>query len=266
MPEPESLMEGSAGDIEGLLEIMRRLRDPETGCPWDVRQDFASIAPYTIEEAYEVADAIRNGDLDGLRHELGDLLLQVVYHARMAEEAGRFGFADVVAAISEKMVRRHPHVFGGTAGKEGFNSADWERQKHQEEEDGVRSLLDGAAGPDAPLARALTLGLRAKRAGFDWPDPEAVFAKVEEELAELREADSTARRREELGDLLFTLANLARHLDIDPEASLRAANGKFETRFREIERRLAAEGRTPMESDPEELERLWAAVKEAEQI
>ena len=249
--------------IERLLEVMRRLRDPETGCPWDVRQDFSSIAPYTIEEAYEVAEAIRSGDLDALRGELGDLLLQVVYHARMAEEAGAFDFGDVVDAVSDKMIRRHPHVFGDADRDDAFGPAEWEREKAREGQ-GTKSVLDGASDPAAPLARAVTLGHRAARVGFDWPDVEGVLDKVEEEFAELRSANDGAARREEYGDLLFALASLARRLRIDPEAALRRANDKFERRFRAMERRLADEGARPADVRPERLEELWEEEKTRE--
>ena len=264
---------GDSTGIAGLLDIMARLRDPAGGCPWDLRQDFGSIAPYTVEEAYEVADAIRRGDMDGLRAELGDLLLQVVYHAQMATEAGRFDFADVVAAISAKMIRRHPHVFAG-APRDSFTAADWDREKAREARAGQpagnpdpapagapASALDGAASPAAPLARAMTLGQRAARVGFDWEDAEGTYRKIAEETAELRAAGDAAARREELGDLLFAVVSLARHLGIDPESALVRANGKFEARFRRLEAILAARGETPDRLSPDELDAVWRAVK-----
>ncbi len=250
--------------IDRLLEVMRRLRDPETGCPWDIRQTFATIAPYTIEEAYEVADAIERADWKDLRDELGDLLLQVVYHAEMAAEAGRFAFDDVARAITEKMIARHPHVFGDAA----IENADaqvghWERLKAEERR------LKAAAGGAAPgilddlplglpaLTRALKLQRRAARVGFDWPDLGGVRDKIEEELDELEKA-APEERELELGDLLFTLVNHARHLGIDPETALRRANAKFETRFRRMEQASPS----PLgELDPAALEVLWQQAK-----
>lgn len=246
-----------------LLAIMARLRDPEGGCPWDIRQDFESIAPYTVEEAYEVADAIRRGDLDSLRSELGDLLLQVVYHAQMAKEEGAFDFADVVEAISEKMVRRHPHVFGGREARESFGAVEWDREKAKESGGAPRSALEGAASPTAPLARAITLGQRAARVGFDWEDAEGTYRKIAEEIGELRQAKDAEGRREELGDLLFAVVSLSRHLGVDPESALRCANDKFEGRFRQMERVLAKSGRSAAGLGLEELEAAWAEVKES---
>jgi nucleoside triphosphate diphosphatase len=246
---------------------MRRLRDPEGGCPWDLAQDFASIAPYTIEEAYEVADAIERGDMAGLRDELGDLLLQVVYHAQMAEEAGAFTIGDVAAAITDKMVRRHPHVFG-TASRDKTadeQTRDWEAIKAAERGGAAASVLDGVAAGLPALTRAVKLQNRAARVGFDWPDAGHVLAKIAEETAELVEVrDDPERAFEEFGDLLFVLANLARHLKIDPEAALRAANAKFTRRFNGIEAALGARGRTPAESDLAEMDALWDAAKRAE--
>jgi tetrapyrrole methylase family protein/MazG family protein/ATP diphosphatase len=259
--------------IDQLLEIMRRLRDPVAGCPWDREQTFASIAPYTLEEAYEVADAIARGDLVELKDELGDLLLQVVYHARMAEEAGAFDFAGVVETINAKMVRRHPHVFGGArVDSAAAQTQAWESLKAEERTNGggarARSVLDDVPVALPALARARKLGKRVARVGFDWPDAEGALDKVEEEFDELRrEAGSEAPRErlfEEFGDLLFALCNVARKLDLDPEAALRHANAKFERRFRAVETRLAARGRTPADSDLAEMDALWNEVKAAE--
>ena len=243
-----------------LREIMRRLRDPATGCPWDVDQDFDTIAPYTIEEAHEVADAIERRAWAELPGELGDLLLQVVYHARMAEERGLFTLDDVEAAISAKMIARHPHVFGNEsrARTADQQSADWERAKAAERAgDGAQGLLDGVALGLPALMRAAKLGKRAARAGFDWPDADGVLAKVAEEAREVAEAPE-ARREEEMGDLLFTMAQLARHLGIDPETALRRANAKFERRFR----RMEAEG--PLPEGMDALEAAWQRAKAAE--
>ncbi|HET8692583.1 MAG TPA: nucleoside triphosphate pyrophosphohydrolase [Steroidobacteraceae bacterium] len=252
--------------IERLLAIMERLRDPERGCPWDLQQDFRSIAPHTIEEAYEVADAIGAGDLGALRDELGDLLFQVVFHARMASEQGAFAFDDVVEAICDKLTRRHPHVFGDAvvAGAVEQSKA-WERMKQEER------AARGAAGTlaDVPLAlpaltRARKLGSRAAQAGFDWPDAAGPRAKVEEELAELDAAGNDPRRRaEELGDLLFSVVNLARHLGVDPEAALHGANDRFARRFRHVEAALASQGTPLAEAPPALLDRLWAEAKAA---
>jgi ATP diphosphatase len=259
-------------DIARLLEIMAALRTPKTGCPWDLQQDFASIAPYTIEEAYEVADAIERGDLDHLKDELGDLLLQVVFHARMAEERGAFDFGAVIEAITSKLLRRHPHVFGdlgrhSAAEVEGL----WARIKAEERE------ARGAAHPASVLAnvpvalpaltRALKLQEKASSVGFDWNDPHAVLAKIREEADEIEHALANGDKHEvasEIGDLLFAAANLARHASADPEAVLRRTNAKFERRFRFIEAQLAAIGRNPVESSLEEMDRLWDAAKAAE--
>ncbi len=256
-------------DIAELLTVMARLRDPEGGCPWDLEQDFATIAPYTIEEAYEVAEAIEHGDRDELREELGDLLFQVVYHAQMAREAGWFGFEEVVAAIVAKMIRRHPHVFADQriATAEEQTGA-WERHKAREKP-GRRSLLDGVSAALPALTRAVKLQRRAARAGFDWPEAGAVLEKIEEELAELRaelDADEGTGERvaEEMGDLLFAVANLARHLKVDPEQAARAANRKFERRFRALEQRLRRLGREPAELPLAELDELWEEVKREE--
>ncbi|MGE4219930.1 MAG: nucleoside triphosphate pyrophosphohydrolase [Alphaproteobacteria bacterium] len=261
-------------NLHRLLEIMARLRDPETGCPWDVEQSFATIAPYTIEEAYEVADAIERGDVPALRDELGDLLFQVVFHARMAEEQGHFAFDDVAGGISDKMLRRHPHVFGtAEARTAGMQRGAWEEQKAEERAAAApnaagSSALDGVALALPALMRAEKLARRAARVGFDWPTTEAVFEKLEEELGELRQAvteqEGAARIAEEMGDLLFAVANLSRHLGVDSEVALRAANAKFERRFRHIERALAAEGRVPADATLAEMEAHWVAAKRQE--
>jgi ATP diphosphatase len=254
-------------DLDRLLAIMVRLRDPETGCPWDIRQDFRSIAPYTIEEAYEVADAIERGDLKDLCEELGDLLFQIVYHARMAEEKGAFSFNDVNATICDKLVRRHPHVFGDEviADAEAQTIA-WEGHKARERHDkGVpaTSVLDGISGGLPALLRASKLGARAASVGFDWPDVSGVMAKIREEIAELEEVLERDRDKEEeeIGDLLFSIVNLCRHRKIDAEAALRRGNKKFEARFRELEFQLNSMGKNASETSIEELESLWQKVK-----
>jgi ATP diphosphatase len=281
-------------DLVRLLEIMAALRTPGTGCPWDLEQDFATIAPYTIEEAYEVADAIARGNLDDLREELGDLLLQVVFHARLAQEQGAFDFADVVQTLTEKLIRRHPHVFGDARGLtteavEGL----WERIKTQERAEKARArnarvqtaqIANGSGGhapgnePEAgalagvpvtlpALTRALKLQAKASKVGFDWNDPLAVLAKIREEADEI-EAElatgNTAAATAEVGDLLFAVVNMARHLDSDPEAALRATNRKFERRFAAIERALAERGKAPLEATLEEMDDLWNQAKAAE--
>ncbi len=257
-----------AGALPRLREIMRRLRDPEGGCPWDLEQDFSTIAPYTIEEAYEVADAIERGDMGELRDELGDLLLQVVYHAQMAEEAGSFDFDDVARGSAEKMLRRHPHVFGNESGDKTAEqqTVDWERIKAAER-DARQSALDGVAVGLPGLTRAVKLQARAARVGFDWPDAGHVVEKIAEEareLVEAREAGDADAQEEEFGDLLFVVANLARHLKIDPEKAMRRVNAKFERRFRAVEAALAAEGRRPEQSTLAEMDALWDAAKAAE--
>jgi ATP diphosphatase len=263
-----------SGHIQDLIAIMARLRTPEIGCPWDVAQDFRSIAPYTIEEAYEVADAIERGDFDDLRDELGDLLLQVVFHARMAEEAGRFDFGDVVESITRKLIRRHPHVFGDL---ETADAAEvkhrWEAIKAEEKAErharGADNVPNGLLA-DVPVAlpaltRAVKLQRRAGTVGFDWNDPHAVIAKIREELAELEQELSDVEERErledELGDLLFAAVNLARHLSVEPEAALRRANAKFERRFRHIETELERAGRRPQDASLDEMEALWVEAK-----
>ena len=254
--------------IDRLLSIMVRLRDPEHGCPWDVEQSFATIAPYTIEEAYEVADAIDRKDFTALKDELGDLLLQVVFHARMAEEAELFGFDDVVAAIADKMERRHPHVFGNAEPLSAAAQNDaWEAQKAAEREavGGAESVLDGVALALPALLRAGKMSRRAARIGFDWPDARAVLPKLAEEIAEIvLELDGDAEQaavEEEVGDLLFAAANLARKLDVEPETALRRATAKFERRFRAVE--MLAKQRA-VGSDLDALETLWQQVKAAE--
>ena len=265
-------------EIADLLAVMGRLRDPDSGCPWDREQTFASIAPYTIEEAYEVADAIERGDMDALRDELGDLLLQVVYHAQMASEDDRFNFSDVVDAVTAKMIRRHPHVFSDPSRRDEFLRDNlWERIKAEEktERNGAcpSSVLDDVPPALPSLARAVKLQKRAARVGFDWPELTPVLDKAEEELAELKAAftDSAAgtgnatQVEEEFGDLLFVMANIARHLKVDPETALRAANAKFVRRFHCIEDALRREGRKPEDATLEEMDRLWDAAKDAEQ-
>jgi ATP diphosphatase len=260
-------------DISRLIEIMAALRTPDTGCPWDLRQDFASIAPYTIEEAYEVADAIARGDLSDLRDELGDLLLQVVYHARMAQEEGAFDFGDVVQAVTEKMIRRHPHVFGDARGldHEAVGRL-WQEIKAQEKAakpggDAPQGALAGIPLALPGLTRALKLQNKAGDVGFDWNDPLAVLAKIREEADEI-EAEIKANDRDkagrEVGDLLFAVVNLARHLQADPEAVLRETNAKFERRFASIERALAARGQSPQQATLAEMDALWDEAKRTE--
>jgi len=253
--------------LEALLTLMARLRDPQHGCPWDLEQTFATIAPFTIEEAYEVADAIERGDREQLRDELGDLLFQVVFHARMAEERGWFGFADVAVSIHDKLVRRHPHVFAGTPLAAHELPREWEAQKARERaqraarDAGDQGALAGVPRALPALTRAAKLGRRAARVGFDWPDARGVRAKVAEELAELDAAPGSEAAAEELGDLLFAVVNLSRHLGIDAEAALRGANAKFERRFRRMEQ-LAAEGRRSLESlSAAEWDELWREAK-----
>ena len=253
--------------ITRLLEIMRRLRDPQTGCPWDIAQNFASILPYTIEEAYEVADAIEREAWDELPSELGDLLLQVVFHARMAEEAGMFDFNTVAETICTKMLARHPHVFGSESRDKSAEqqTLDWERIKAEER--GPARVLDGVALGLPALTRAVKLQKRAARVGFDWPTTAQVLDKLLEESRELVEAQADlteAEVFEEFGDLLFVMANLARHLKLDPEAALRATNEKFSRRFNRIEDLLAARGRSPAASDLAEMDDLWNQAKAEE--
>ncbi|SIQ45920.1 ATP diphosphatase [Paracoccus thiocyanatus] len=256
--------------IRRLLAIMAALRDPQTGCPWDIEQDFASIAPYTIEEAHEVADAVARQAWDELPGELGDLLLQVVFHAQMADEAGMFDFADVVARISDKMIDRHPHIFGDESRDKSAAQQvrDWEAIKARERAaKAERGVLDGVALGLPALTRAIKLQNRAARVGFDWPGPAQVLDKIAEETRELVEARDSrdhAHLTEEFGDLMFVMANLARHLEIDPEEALRLANAKFTRRFRFIEAALAAQGRSPEDSDLAEMDALWDKAKLAE--
>jgi len=259
-----------AQQMERLLAIMRALRDPETGCPWDIAQTFATIAPYTIEEAYEVADAIDRGDMDDLRGELGDLLFQSVFHAQMAEDENAFNFSDVARTMADKMVARHPHVFGDESRDKTAEqqTADWEAIKAAERAQAhTPRTLDGVAMGLPALLRALKLQKRAARVGFDWPDVSHVIDKISEEAAEVVEARDTlshAELTEEVGDLLFVMANLARHLNVDPEDALRRANAKFTRRFEGVEDRLTARGKTPAQSDLAEMDALWDAVKRAE--
>lgn len=268
-----------AAETLRLLAVMARLRDPEGGCPWDLEQDFRSIAPYTVEEAYEVADAIERGDMDDLREELGDLLLQVVFHSRMAEEAGHFAYADVAAAITDKMLRRHPHVFGDARFADAAaQTVNWEAQKAAEREarsrGGPASALDDIPASLPAMMRALKLQKRAARVGFDWPSTAEVWDKLAEEEAELRQAEAAWRERgdppsrsaleDELGDLLFVLVNLARHWELDPDAALRRSNAKFERRFRRVEALLQQAGKRPEEAGLAEMDRLWEQAKREE--
>jgi ATP diphosphatase len=256
------------GGMARLLAIMERLRDPETGCPWDVEQSFETIAPYTIEEAYEVADAIARGAWDELEGELGDLLLQVVYHARIGEEEGRFDFHSVAEKVAQKMVDRHPHIWGDASRDKSAAQqvADWEAAKAAERQG---RTLDGVALGLPALLRAVKLQKRAARVGFDWPETGQVLDKLREEAAELVEARDRLgpeELAEEMGDMLFVMANLARHLGVEPEGALRAANAKFERRFAAVEDALAAQGRSPAESDLAEMDALWDAAKAAERL
>jgi nucleoside triphosphate diphosphatase len=267
-------------DIDSLLAIMAALRTPVTGCAWDLEQNFATIAPFTIEEAYEVADAIQRGDLIDLRDELGDLLLQVVFHARIAEEAGHFAFADVIEAINTKMIRRHPHVFGT---RRHWTPADvkasWNRIKAEEKAERAALRASAGSAPDhtgllsdispamPPLARAVKLQARAGTVGFDWNDPKAVLAKMHEEIDEIEAALDGGNKAEiegEIGDMLFAIANLARHLKIDPDGALSGTNAKFIRRFAFIEKALATKGRSLDESSLEEMDALWNEAKEKE--
>jgi nucleoside triphosphate diphosphatase len=266
MPDTRSdaLLRDPEGGMDRLAAIMRRLRDPVTGCPWDIVQTFATIAPYTVEEAHEVADVIQRQAWDELPGELGDLLLQVVFHSRMAEEAGMFALNDVVRVVSDKMLARHPHVFGDESRDKSpeQQTVDWERLKAAER--GPARVLDGVALGLPALTRAVKLQKRAARVGFDWPSMDEVLAKMTEEVAELVEARETlteAEVAEEFGDLMFVMANLARHMQVDPEAALRAANAKFTRRFQRIEDWLAEDGRTPDQSDLAEMDALWNRAK-----
>lgn len=262
-------------DIARLIDIMAALRDPQTGCAWDVRQTFETIAPYTLEEAHEVADAIARGDREDLRDELGDLLLQVVFHAQMADEEGSFDFGGVVEAITTKLIRRHPHVFGALENRDPEaikrlwdEIKSTEKQERRERRGGAEpGLLDEIPAGLPALMRADKLTRRAAKVGFDWPDPEQVLAKIGEEFEEVGEAmaeGNEADIAEEIGDLLFAAANLARHHDIDPEAALQAANAKFMRRFKAIEDTLAREGRSLEDADLDEMEAIWQRSKQAE--
>ncbi|MBZ9862143.1 nucleoside triphosphate pyrophosphohydrolase [Mesorhizobium sp. CA15] len=266
-------------DISRLIEIMAALRAPKTGCPWDIEQNFATIAPYTIEEAYEVADAIARGDLDDLREELGDLLLQVVYHAQMAEEIGEFAFGDVVEAITTKMIRRHPHVFGDEKARSaGMAKGMWEKIKAVEKtekrdariargldpEDHGRGYLDSVPVALPALTRALKLQEKAARVGFDWSEAAPILDKIEEEIGELREALATgdaAPIKDEFGDMLFAIVNLGRHLKLDSEAALSGTNEKFRSRFHYVEQALEASGKSLEKATLDEMEALWQQAK-----
>ena len=266
-------------DISGLLDVMAKLRTPGSGCPWDLEQNFSTIAPYTIEEAYEVADAVTRGDLDDLRDELGDLLLQVVFHARMAEEQNAFAFGDVVESITEKMIRRHPHVFADKGGR--LTPSDvkgaWDRIKAEEkaeraarrpvEDPSHKSLLAGVKSGQPALARAMELQRKASTVGFDWNDPRAVLRKIREEADEIEAAldrGEAGELADETGDLLFALVNLARHTGVDPEMALRGTNAKFARRFGYIERRLEAQGRPVEGASLDEMDTLWNEAKQKE--
>lgn len=270
MPQPLSPPPSEDQEPIGrLIEIMARLRDPNGGCPWDLEQTFATIAPYTVEEAYEVADAIERGDLSDLKEELGDLLLQVVFHSRMAEEQGAFDINDVATAISDKMIRRHPHVFGDHAYENLSAQVEgWEALKAQERQAKAKTgVLDDVPTGLPALTRAVKLTKRAARVGFDWPSANEVLAKLREETEEIAveiDAGDMAKAREELGDILFVCANLARKLDVDPEDALRATNAKFARRFAFIETELAQRGKTPDQSNLEEMDALWNDAKAAE--
>lgn len=274
MAETPNGSEKKSYTLADLLDVMARLRDPEAGCPWDVKQSFATIAPYTIEEAYEVADAIEHGDMDALKEELGDLLLQVVYHAQMASEAGDFSFDEVADGITRKMIRRHPHVFEDPSLRDKFlGSGTWERIKAEEKSEGGKATNPASILADVPvgmpgLTRAAKLQKRAADVGFDWTDVSLIIEKVEEELSELKEAiaerEPQGRIAEEFGDVAFVLANVGRRLGLDPEAALRRTSAKFIRRFQFIENALAAEGREPQDADLDEMDRLWNAAKAEE--
>jgi MazG family protein len=283
----ETIPQADGRRLATLVAVMAALRTPVTGCPWDLEQNFSTIAPYTIEEAYEVADAIARGDLLDLRDELGDLLLQVVYHARLAEEQGAFALPDVIAAINAKMIRRHPHVFGDEQARSAGAAKGWweaikaeekaakaaERSQHTspEAEPDTATVLSDIPAAMPALTRAVKLQDKAARVGFDWPSIAPVLAKVREEISELEaeiaagdSPEKGARVQEEFGDLMFVIANVARHLEIDPEASLRAANNKFKRRFQGVERLLSERGKRPDQSDLVEMDALWDQVKRAE--
>ena len=268
--ESQRICVSSNGEISRLLEIMKRLRDPKDGCPWDIEQSYETIAPYTIEEAYEVSDAIAQGNWQELEGELGDLLLQVIYFTQIGSEDGHFSFESVVKNVSDKMIRRHPHVFGD---KKQYKSSDqqirdWEKIKEQERSKNTPSkTLDGIAGNLPALTYATKLQKRAARVGFDWPDISGVTDKISEEIDELNEARnelSLDAQEEEYGDLMFVMVNFARHLKIDPEKALRGANKKFKKRFEQVEKELALIGKTPNQSDLSEMDNLWNIVKQKE--
>lgn len=264
------LIHDPIGGMPRLLEIMRRLRDPESGCPWDIEQDFSTIAPYTIEEAYEVADAIERREWSELKSELGDLLLQTIFHAQIAQDKGLFAFDEIVNGISDKMVARHPHVFGDESRDKSAEqqTKDWETIKAAERAAQKQSgVLDGVAVGLPALLRAVKLQKRAARVGFDWPEVTQVLDKISEEVTELKDASANSTPdhvEEEFGDLLFVMANLARHMDIDPESALRRANAKFTRRFERIEALLAQSGKSPQESNLEEMDALWDQAKAEE--
>ena len=266
----KNIISDPKGGMPRLLEIMRALRDPETGCPWDIEQSFESIAPYTVEEAYEVADAIARKDWDDLRDELGDLLLQAVYHAQIAEEKNLFNFDDIANGISDKMLRRHPHVFGDESREKSSleQTQDWEKLKAAERVGKAKSgTLDDVAQALPALMRAVKLQKRAARVGFDWPEIGHVLEKIKEEAAELVEAQGTSDQdhiAEEYGDLLFVMVNLGRHLNIDPEDALRQANAKFTRRFMHIENELNKLGKTPQSSSLTEMDAFWEEAKARE--
>ncbi len=259
-------------ETDRLIQVMARLRDPQSGCPWDIEQSFATIAPYTIEEAYEVADAIEQSDMAALKEELGDLLLQVAYHARMAEEENAFDFEDVARTIADKMIRRHPHVFGSeTVADADIQTANWESHKAAERAakahaDGQETgVLDGVPRALPALMRAEKLTKRAARVGFDWPESAQIFDKIGEEIGEIREVISEGsdhgRLEDEIGDLLFCAANLARHFKVDPETALRGANAKFERRFQAMEAAFRGQDRTIADASLDEMEQCWQAAK-----
>ena len=255
------------GGIERLLYIMRRLRDPKSGCPWDIEQTFETIAPYTIEEAYEVADAIERGDMNDLKGELGDLLLQTVYHTSIGEEEGHFTFNSVADGISDKMVARHPHIFGNESREKSSEQQilDWETIKAAERATIAQTgALDGVARGLPAFTRAVKLQNRAARVGFDWPKVEQVLDKVAEEITELKDATTQKNRHEEFGDLMFVVANLARHLRIDPEQALHDSSNKFINRFRYVELKLKSSGKTPIQSNLQEMDALWDEAKQKE--
>lgn len=264
---PESPNESAQKAIDQLLDIMRRLRDPDGGCPWDVAQTFATIAPYTVEEAYEVADAIDREDKPDLCNELGDLLFQVVFHARMAEEEGSFNFSDVVHSICDKLTRRHPHVFAGHDVSPDQLSAQWEafKQAERKQKSDTAGILDDIPNGMPALTRAEKLQKRAARVGFDWPDVQPVIEKIHEEMDELKEElkppQNKARIAQEMGDVLFSCVNLARYLDVDPEWALRSANQRFKARFGHIEQQLRTENRCVSDAELDELDELWQQAK-----